>query len=161
MGYTTQFNGEIFVEPLLNKEEIDYLNKFSKSRRMDRVQGPYFVDGSASHTDPTINNYDKPPEGQPGLWCDWVPTSDGMAIIWNESEKFYSSLEWMGYLIDHFIGPNPIAKRVDPEGFSFLGGHTLNGEIYAVGDEDPGDLWKLVVKDSMVKYVQGVVKYED
>ena len=36
-----------------------------------------------------------PPFGQPGLWCQWVPTDDGHALVWNGHEKFYRSSGWM------------------------------------------------------------------
>ena len=42
---------------------------------------------------------------QPGLWCQWVPSSDGTEIAWDEGEKFYNYEEWMQYLLDHFLTP--------------------------------------------------------
>ena len=150
MGYTTTFDGEVTIDPPLNQEEIQFLTEFSQSRRMDRKEGPYELE------DGNVLNYNKPPEGQPGLWCDWVPTPDGEAIVWNEGEKFYKSVEWMQYLIDHFLKPNAIAKDALP----FLqANHTLNGEIFAQG-EDPDDTWKLVVTDNFVEYKQGRIVYD-
>jgi hypothetical protein len=158
MGYTTEFEGRITIEPPLSVEEIAFLNKFSNTRRMNCKQGPYYVDRggfAGQDNDPEIIDYNNPPEGQPGLWCQWVPTDDGTAIEWNGAEKFYNSEEWMQYLIDHFIGQTPRAKSVLP----FLGRHTLNGEIEAEGEER-GDVWKLVVKDNQVSRVSGRVVYE-
>jgi hypothetical protein len=146
------------------------LRKFAGSRRMSRANGPYFVDGNEDdlgqamtswrtlriatglHTvdEPDeVYDHNRPPEGQPGLWCQWVPTDDGTVIKWDQDEKFYSSAEWMTYLIAHFIGSNPIAKRLDSEGFAFLQGHVCNGEIYADG-EDSDDNWRLRVVDNEV-----------
>ena len=151
MGYTTDFDGQVNVVPPLNQQEIHFLTKFSESRRMDREKGPYYLGtgdfGQDREND--IRNYNRPPEGQPGLWCNWQPTSDGSAIEWSGAEKFYSSMEWMQYLIDHFIGSNPIAKQLHPEEFSFLQSHTLNGEIGAQG-EDRTDKWTLIVTDNIV-----------
>jgi len=156
MGYTTYFSGWIEVAPALNAEEIAYLRKFAGSRRMSRANGPYFVDGNEDDFGQAIGDgpdevydHNRPPEGQPGLWCQWVPTDDGTVIEWDEGEKFYSSAEWMAYLIAHFIGSNPIAKRLDPEGFAFLQGHVCDGEIYADG-EDSNDNWRLRVVDNEV-----------
>lgn len=150
MGYTTTFDGKVAIDPPLNQEEIQFLTDFSESRRMDRKEGPYELENE------NVLNHNKPPEGQPGLWCDWVPTPDGEAIVWNEGEKFYNSVEWMQYLIDHFLKPNAIAKDALP----FLqANHTLNGEIFAQGEE-PGDMWKLVVTDNVVEYKQGRVVYD-
>lgn len=94
------------VSPPLNAHEIAYLRKFAVSRRMDRAHGPYFVDGSGPFgqgRDDDIRNFNEPPAGQPGLWCQWEPTEDGTAIEWNGEEKYYKSAEWMTYLIDTFL----------------------------------------------------------
>ena len=40
---------------------------------------------------------------QPGLWCQWVPNASGTAIVWDEGEKFYYYIEWIKYLIEHFL----------------------------------------------------------
>jgi hypothetical protein len=108
MGYTTEFDGSVSISPPLNAHEIAYLRKFATSRRMDRARGPYFVDGSGpfgqGHDD-DIRDFNKPPGGQPGLWCRWEPTKDGTAITWSGVEKFYNSEEWMTYLIDLFLKP--------------------------------------------------------
>ncbi len=134
MGYTTTFSGAIKVEPPLTIEQIAYLKKFNKTRRMDCKEGPYFVerggDFGQSH-DANVIDYNQPPAGQPGLWCQWTPNDAGDAIVWDGGEKFYDSPEWMKYLIEHFIGSRPRAKNVLP----FLTGHTLNGTIDAEGEE--------------------------
>lgn len=152
MGYTTEFEGSITIDPPLNEEEISYLLKFSGTRRMDRSNGPYFVDGTGymgEGHDPDVRDLNKPPAGQPSLWCDWEPTRDGTEIKWNGMEKFYNADKWMLYLIRHFLGGDPLAKRACPERFQSFGGHTLNGEIYCQG-EDVEDRWILVVADNVV-----------
>lgn len=151
MGYTTEFDGQVEVTPPLNQQEIDFLTNFSQSRRMDREKGPYYIGTGSFGQDreKDIRNYNAPPEGQPGLWCQWVPSADGAYIEWNGGEKFYEPSAWMSYIIEHFLGSNPIAKQVHPEEFSFLQGHTLNGEIGAQG-EDHDDKWTLIVTDNTV-----------
>ena len=148
MGYTTEFQGTITVEPALSAEDIAYLKKFADTRRMDSTLSPYYVDrggfAGQDHT-PDVIDYNRPPPGQPGLWCKWEPTEDGTGIEWNGAEKFYDSAEWMAYLIDHFVGRFPKAKGE----LSFLKGHTLNGTISAQGEE-PDDMWLLHVKDNVV-----------
>jgi len=148
MGYTTDFDGFIEVIPALSALEIEFLNKFSDTRRMDREKGPYYIDGGGfggQDRESDVRDYNNPPEGQPGLWCQWVPNGDGTAIEWDGKEKFYDSPEWMAYLIKHFLGTNPLAKAELP----FLQGHTLNGTIAAQG-EDPSDMWLLHVVDNQV-----------
>lgn len=150
MGYTTYFTGKINIEPALNAEEIAYLSKFAATRRMSRIKGPYYVDNGGmcgqDHED-DILNYNQPPSGQPGLWCQWIPTEDGTSLVWDEGEKFYDSAEWMKYLIEHFLKPDPIARSFEPARFAFLQGHRLNGVIEAQGEESD-DRWDLVVKDN-------------
>jgi hypothetical protein len=158
MGYTTEFFGHINVEPPLSQDEIAYLKKFNATRRIDCKQGPYYVDRGGFHGQedgPDVIDYNSPPEGQPGLWCHWVPTADGTGIEWDEGEKFCDAAEWMKYLIDHFCGEAPLAKSQLP----FLNSHCLNGEIEAQG-EDCDDRWKLIVKDNEVMVADGEVVYQ-
>lgn len=151
MGYTTDFDGRIAIEPALSNQEIKFLIAFAESRRMDRTKGPYYVEGSGfmgQNADSDVANHNSPPADQPGLWCQWVPgeDEDGNSVIeWDGNEKFYDSPEWMVYLIRHFIGLNPLAKETLP----FLQSHTLNGTIAAQG-EDPDDMWLLHVKNNVV-----------
>jgi glycerophosphoryl diester phosphodiesterase len=81
MGYTTDFIGHIDITPSLNGAEAAYLEAFSESRRWSRPGGPYAVpaDPSAEETG-RGRAFNVPPEGQPGLWCDWGPAGmDGVA----------------------------------------------------------------------------------
>lgn len=164
MGYTTTFNGSVSVNPPLNQAEIDYLNKFSATRRMDRAKGPYFVDGTGyagQDHEPDIRSYNEPPPGQPGLWCHWIPVDNGAAIEWDGGEKFYDSEEWMQYIVDHFLKPGAEAsKSGDPQFAEFTFNHIANGEIEAAG-ESGDDFWLLVVEDNIVSSKQGRITYED
>src|SRR5262249_30838871 len=131
----------------LKPEHSAYLKAFSETRRMQRnprkvqglpdpvryavdlpvgVEGGYFVGGggdAGQDRDVSVVEYNQPPRGQPGLWCDWAPTADGTAIVWNGAEKFYRYVEWLRYLIEHFLAP---------------WGYVLNGAVGWQG-EDPGD----------------------
>lgn len=163
MGYTTYFDGEIAVTPPLNEVERAYLTKFANSRRMLRERGPYFVDGEGFHgQDRTedVHDHNAPPEGQPGLWCQWVPNEDGTAIEWDQGEKFYDAPEWMAYLIEHFLQPGAHAASSGETQFAgFTFDHVLNGEITAEGEESY-DRWRLVVTDNAVRVDQGRVVYD-
>jgi hypothetical protein len=155
MGYTTEFSGQVKVDPPLSPEEVTYLKKFNRTRRMNRKNGPYYVDstgdfGQAHEAD--VIDYNRPPQGQPGLWCQWTPTENGQFIEWDGGEKFYNAAEWMTYIIDHFIKPKAKSK------LPFLKGHTCNGEIEAQG-EDANDRWKLVVTDNKVSVKRGTTVY--
>jgi len=54
-------------------------------------------------------------DGKPdSAYCQWRPTEDGMGLEWDGVEKFYDYVEWLEYLISHFIKP---------------WGYTLNGSV--------------------------------
>jgi len=139
MGYTTDFEGSISVTPPMKPELITFLNKFANTRRMNRTKGPDYVDGPDFGED--IINHNTPPEGQPGLWCQWIPSEDGTEISWDGEEKFYLSPQWMKYIIDRYLVP---------------AGHTCNGEIEAFG-EDPEDRWKIIVRNNHVTTAEATV----
>ena len=82
--------------------------------------------------------------GQPGLWCQWVPNDEGTQIVWDEGEKFYEYVEWIRYLIAHFLAP---------------WGYKLNGEVTWVG-EDSDDRGVILITDNEVKVGTGRVIYE-
>lgn len=153
MGYTTEFRGQINIDPPLNDEEMVYLQRFNETRRMNRTKGPYFVDGKGFHGqdhEADIIDYNNPPKGQPGLWCQWIPNEDGTALVWDEGEKFYDSVEWMEYIIEHFLAPDAKAKGE----LDFLqANHILNGVIKAQG-EDFDDRWKMIVENNKVRVEQ-------
>ena len=65
----------------------------------------------------------QPPQGQPGLWCQWIPTNTLDGLEWDEGEKFYHYVEWLEYLIEHFLTP---------------WGLSISGEVSFQG-EDPTD----------------------
>lgn len=158
MGYTTEFTGSVTVTPPLNPDEIDYLRRFADSRRMDRTAGPYAV-ADTGFRGPDVKDYNRPPQGQPGLWCDWTPTDDGSAIRWNGTKKFRNADEWMAYLIDTFLAPDAalsveLRNRVpgryyDPAFARFTFDHVVDGVIDAQG-EDFDDRWRLAVTGSVV-----------
>lgn len=160
MGYSTEFDGKVTVTPPLNGHEIAYLRKFGETRRMNRKLGPYFADGLFGQGDAQdILDYNAPPAGQPGLWCNWEPSEDGTAIRWNGGEKFYSSEQWMAYLIDTFLRPgctlqaelaSPVPGRAYPDGVEhFTFDHVVDGVINAQGD-NADDRWRLIVTASVV-----------
>ncbi|GAA2360977.1 hypothetical protein Cme02nite_38440 [Catellatospora methionotrophica] len=142
MGYTTDFEGTVAIDPPLNPAEIEFLREFARSRRMNRPDGPYstrdYSYGELGGTD-----YNRCAEGQPSLWCDWEPTADGRGIEWNGMEKFHDAHIWMAYLIDNFLKDGGHAQgQIGFEDFTF--DHHLNGVIKAQG-EDPNDAWDLIV----------------
>lgn len=159
MGYTTDFTGRFSLDKPLTLIHHKYLSAFADIRHMARdpekitkadpirtaaklpigKQGAYFVGnasedrGQAKSAD--IVDFNTPPEGVPGLWCDWAPDDLGLAIEWNGQEKFYDYQEWLQYIIDNFLGP---------------WGYKLNGNVKWQG-EDPADKGTISVVNNKIK----------
>jgi hypothetical protein len=161
MGYTTDFSGEFTLDKPLTAEHKAYLLAFNQTRRMKRdpaklgpdpirkaaklpagVDGEYYVGSTAEygqHSTSDILDYNGPPASQPGLWCQWTPTGDGTAIIWDEGEKFYDYVEWAEYLLEHFLTP---------------WGYRVNGAVEWFG-EDRGDIGRILIVNNAVTVQPG------
>lgn len=156
MGYTTDFIGHIDVTPPLNGAEQDYLAAFSKSRRWRRPGGPYEVPGNpvADHRagpgDADIDDYNRPPDGQPGLNCDWVPCWDGCCLAFDGYEKFYAAVPWIEYLVGHFLKPDAQAASSGHPAFGcFTFDHRCDGLVVGCR-RDNKELFAIRVDDNVV-----------
>lgn len=99
-------------------------------------------EGLARLNEPRIvEGHDRP---QPGLWCHWTPNEDGTAIEWDGGEKFYDYIDWLAYLIEHFLAP---------------WGYALNGEVQWEG-EDSDDRGMIRVSDNVMQIGRAVVTYD-
>ena len=151
MGYTTDFDGRFELNKKLTPKLHDYLTKFSETRRMARklpkefgVEGEFYVDGGGDFgqdREPDIIDYNKPPVTQPGLWCQWVPSEDGMGIEWNGGEKFYNYVEWITYITENFLKPE---------------GYVINGMVSWQG-EDGGDVGVIEARNNEIIAHEGVI----
>jgi hypothetical protein len=188
MGYTTEFDGYVTIEPPLNEHEVSFLKDLASTRRMLRRNGPLFVKGGgyagqdheediinfncSSGEQPWLGARDLPadwrdyfePDGQPGLWCKWEPSDDGETISWNGAEKFYDAPEWMRYIIDKLLAPSAdeyLVKHNDEDERLqyFTCDHTVNGVINAEGEEQE-DVWRLEVKDNIVSVREAKIVWE-
>jgi hypothetical protein len=151
VGYTTDFIGHIDIAPALNGEEIAYLTAFSSSRRCARPGGPYAVPGNPRAEELTTEVSNRVPDGQPGYWCNWVPCWDGCCLAYNGHEKFYGSILWLRYLIEHFLKPGAEASRSGErwfEGFTF--DHVLEGLVVGCR-RDNKELFAIHVSDNQVR----------
>lgn len=172
MGYTTDFSGSFKFNRPLTEQEGNFIKKFNETRRMERdvnklmeihkgeggnpflqkeetygKHGEYFVGGGGSFgqdRDDSIIDYNRPPHGQPGLWCQWTINEGGTELEWDGGEKFYSYTEWLEYLIKHFFSK---------------WGVILNGEVTWEG-EDSDDIGKIVVVDNDVTEKQGRIVFD-
>ena len=143
MGYSTDFYGTLSFNKPVAPWLAEYINKFSSTRRMKRDpekikefcpkwgdmcfngelgdEGQYFIGGHLDYDnrEKDIVDYNRPPAGQPGLWCQWIINDNG-ELEWDGGEKFYNYEAWLDYLIDNFFEPL---------------GYVLNGDIEWQGEE--------------------------
>ncbi len=137
MGYHTDFKGSFEFNKELSPKMNNFLKAFNESRRMKRnvddafgIQGEFYAIGGGSfgqNREDNIVDYNTPPSTQPGLWCQWTPTEDGLELEWDGGEKFYNYTEWLFYLINKVLEPN---------------GYILNGIVEYQGEEigDNGEI---------------------
>lgn len=168
MGYTTDFEGSFQLDKPLSEDQALYLRTFAESRRMKRdakktakradprrlavrlpagPQGGFFVGEEGSFGQDSggdVVDSNTPPKGQPGLWCQWVPTEDRHGIEWDRGEKFYEYTAWLAYIIENFLAP---------------WGFRLDGEVTWQG-ESFDDMGQLVVVNNTVSARQGRVVYD-
>lgn len=79
MGYRTDFQGEIAVDPPLSELQRLNLNNFAGKRHEER-------------------------EGYPSVYCGWVSNEDGTAIVQASIDgSDYNAGAWMKYIIDNFL----------------------------------------------------------
>jgi hypothetical protein len=121
MGYSTDFYGFWTLTPALSLAQTDYLQKFSRTRRVKRdpdritdrrlaaiglslgIDAEYFVD--VEDEDKSIVDLNQPPGNQPSLWCKWRVNDRGDRLEHNGGEKFDGYVEWLDYLVEHFFSP--------------------------------------------------------
>lgn len=87
MGLRTNFYGRFNRDRPLTPEHKAILEEFADTEHEDD-QGRVGLDG-------------KPPT----LYCQCVPTEDGVGLEWARAEKFYYYGPWLEYLISRFLKP--------------------------------------------------------
>jgi hypothetical protein len=153
MGYTTDFEGSFKLNKKLDDDTLLYLQKFNETRRMKRklpleygIDGEFFVDGSGLYgqgEEDNVVDHNRPPRTQPGLWCQWRPSDDGMTIQWDGGEKFYDYIEWLQYIVKNFLAPKQ---------------YVLNGQVTFQG-EDNEDFGIINVENNVIKVANGRRSY--
>lgn len=131
MGYTTTFEGELEIFPLLTGPQTTELNRFCNERHsLRREEGPNASDNhEASYA--------------PGLHCDWE--TDGASLRWNGSEKSYDMFEWVEVLNERFFKP---------------WGCRLEGEVVATGQR-AGDVWCIRADKDGLRKIRGRLVFSE
>jgi hypothetical protein len=134
MGYTTEFRGGFTIKGDITQEQIDYINKFSETRRMKRdnaklmelfkgehglpgadktnadavygIQGEYFVGGLgfAGQQNDASVINGNSPSTTQPGLWCQWVIADNR-LEWNGAEKFYDYTEWLEYLVENFFKP--------------------------------------------------------
>lgn len=121
MGNHLEFVGGFGIYPSLAPAHRVYLERFYGTQRMQRHEfltklrpdpvrlavaldvgdeGGYYVAGDTSSD---VIDPGRPPRGQPSSWCTWVPNDAGTRLDWGRGDHFYEYVEWLDYLIRHFM----------------------------------------------------------
>lgn len=175
MGYTTDFIGCIDIYPPMNESEQAYLTAFAESSRGDEGQSTYDVPGNpaAEQFEPTTRTtrdrrgatraaWQIRPESAmariryaqqdrpPSRWCGWVPAWSGACLTFDGKEKFYQPMEWLHFLIQHFLCADAKAASAGLGYFeNFTFDHVLDGVI-AGSRRDTGELFLIDVRDNVL-----------
>jgi hypothetical protein len=164
MQYAAELDGRFAITPVLSQAHKDYLLAFARTRRVQRdpdllrycpdpkreavglslaVDGGFFIGQEENSRGPDITDYNKPPLGQPGLWCQWVPSSYASAIEWDGIEKFESYVEWLEFLVEALLKP---------------WGYEVNGTVKWFG-EDHDDFGIIVCENNRITVKRGKISY--
>jgi hypothetical protein len=74
--------------------------------------------------------------GFPSARCQWVPTYNSWGIEWDQGDKFYGYVEWLRFLIEHFLLP---------------WGYELSGTVSYEGEQ--GEHGRIIVTNNEVSVV--------
>jgi hypothetical protein len=159
MSFPCYFRGTVLLDRSLLAHEQAYLEAFAATRHVqcreellvpladplrEAVGLPVGPEGAYAVSAPPVSDaivdQNQPPAGQPGLWCDWVPTVDGTALVCKEGDTGVANVEWIGYLIAHFFQP---------------WGYTVNGRVLWHTDEWPeweedGESYHLYLEEGQI-----------
>lgn len=169
MGYTTEFEGQLRIEPTLKPEHRLYLQRFAETRRVRRdpwraerlpdpvrvaadlpigPEGAYFVGSGDDFSESDLSVIEINTPHTPfthSLYCSWTPSEDGSTLGWSGTERFYEYVTWLEFLVEHFLGPWR---------------YRLNGRIDWQGD-DPDDRGSIFVRDNVVRGVEATIQVSD
>ena len=159
MSHATTFHGKFNLAPKLTAEQVKYLTKFARTRRMkrdefitERMPDPirnavnlpigweaqYYVGSQAlmgqDCNPPSVVHPNEPPSNQPSLYCQWIPSQDGEFIEWDGNDSFNYPTEWLNYLIEDFFTRWAITVNGCVEWRGEKGDETNTGTITVVNN---------------------------
>lgn len=135
----------ISIEPNLKPEHLEYIQKFNSTRRVLRsailtqdredftrlavglpagIDGCYFVGEvglSGQNKGGDVLDVNKPPSGQPSVWCPWTIRENSLHrhhLCLNGKERHDDVWEWFWYIKEQFLdlwGYRLVSGHVDYE----------------------------------------------
>lgn len=88
MGYTTRFNGR-----------FDFVGDVP----LNIIESMKSLEG--------VDTRDRSGTTYPGMFCQWVLTSDKKGIKWDGEEKFYQWEDWLKWIIGQYLLPNGVGLK--------------------------------------------------
>lgn len=112
MTPTTDYVGHIAIEPVLHRDEVEYLRLFGRSLHVDRREGAYAAPGLPEACSP------------------WLPSRDGTALTVDGHADCGEPAAWLRYLSAHLLRPRAKASlRERPQLEHFTFDHRLHGMV--------------------------------
>lgn len=173
MGYTTDFMGAFDVNNKMTREFVEYINRFSSTRRMTRnvekikkvytdweklcfmgnlgIDGEYLAIESkmfGQDREESIIDYNKPPVTQPALWCQWIiETNEDLKD--EEISEFTGKLAWDGgeKFYEYVNWLKYMIKN-----FFIPANLELNGAVLAVGECSDDATYIIINKNDVRTY---------
>ncbi len=97
VGLPVGVQGMYFVASSMDHEKVEQHPYVIDSSPLTR----YYIEAGLSRDD----DRSRPVLLVPGYWCHWVPDAEGKALIWDGDEEFYAFVDWLSFLIEHFLEP--------------------------------------------------------
>jgi len=69
------------------------------------LEGGFYVGDDEDWRCPSIVDANKPPRGQPRLWCPWMPNRDLSGLTVSLDVTNDDLPKWLRYIIKHFLAP--------------------------------------------------------
>jgi len=85
MGLHTEYLGHLHIAPVLNADEIEFLQAFSGTRHCgDRTPLDVAEHPLDNESRGDVDADSRVSDGRPGLWCPWTCCQDGCCLIWDQ-----------------------------------------------------------------------------